>query len=63
MYMIKTDRLRADKVGGRWFVDEADLPFNESQQRAHERKRRQLHAAVADALELDEDSKKPLFPA
>jgi hypothetical protein len=58
IYMIKSDRLQAEKIGGRWFVDEADLPLEEPQQRAQDRKKRRLRAAVEDALGLDEESKR-----
>ena len=29
-YMIKSQRLPAQKVGGRWMVDSADLPLSEN---------------------------------
>jgi hypothetical protein len=58
MYMIKQERLQAEKIGGRWFVDETNLSLNKSQQRVHDRKQHQLRAAVEEALELDDDSKR-----
>lgn len=53
-YMIAQDRLSARKVGGRWVIDDSELPLTEGQQQASERKQRQLRAAVDKALELPE---------
>ncbi len=52
-YMIRGERLRAEKVGNRWLIDEADLPYSGSQQKVQARKQRKFRAAIEDALDVD----------
>jgi hypothetical protein len=56
LYMIQTGRLPAQKIAGRWSIESDRLPRNEAQQRADERKQRQLRAAVEEALEIPPES-------
>jgi hypothetical protein len=51
-YLIKSERVPARKVAGRWFVNLAELPQSDGQAQAESRKTRQLRAAVEEALEL-----------
>lgn len=61
-YMIRTGRLKANKDGGRWAVDAADLPLTEGQDRARSRHKSRLRDAVEDALDLNEgDSKRERY--
>lgn len=51
-YLIKTKRIQASKVGGRWRVDGDSLPQSPGQAKAKERKQTQLRAAVDRTLDL-----------
>jgi len=51
-YMIRQNRLRAQKVGNRWLIDDADLSFSEKQKEVQNRKQRKLKAAIEDALDV-----------
>jgi excisionase family DNA binding protein len=60
-YQIKNGQIAAQKVGGRWLIETADLPLSERQQQTLERKERQLRAAVTQGLGLDEDERQPRY--
>ncbi len=51
-YLIQTDRLKAEKVDNRWYIEASELPPSPGQQQARERKARRLRAAVDEALEV-----------
>ena len=48
--MIKTGRLPAAKVGGRWTLDRDDLPLTETQRQALQTRAADLEQVVQDAL-------------
>jgi excisionase family DNA binding protein len=50
-YLIKQGRLRATKNGGRWQVDEADLPLSPGQRQAIGRRAAGLRQAAAEVLD------------
>jgi excisionase family DNA binding protein len=50
-YQIKQGRLKATKVGGRWQVDEADLPLGPKQRQARQRRADGLRDAAAEVLD------------
>lgn len=50
-YMIKLGKLPAQKVGGVWFIQSADLSPTPAQDDAADRKEQKLRAAVEDALD------------
>jgi hypothetical protein len=58
-YLIRTGRLTAQKVGGRWVVESADLPLSAGQRAAVERRERQLRAAVEEGLGLSDVPQRP----
>ena len=60
-YMIKTGSLTARKVTGRWVVEADALPLSGGQQRARERKERELRAAVEEGLELAKAPRQPRY--
>ena len=49
-YLIKTGRLTAHKVSGRWVINTDALPLSEGQRRAQGRKVAALEDAVEDAI-------------
>ena len=51
-YLVQTGKLSARKVGSRWLIESDDLPQSSEQQATHQRKERQLRAAVERGLEL-----------
>ncbi len=51
-YLIKTGKLKATKVGGRWRIESADLPASPRREAARQRKQAQLVAVVEDTLEV-----------
>lgn len=51
-YAIQQNTIRARKVGGRWVIEDENLPEDAPTQKARQRKQRQLKAAVEDVLEL-----------
>ncbi len=57
-YLIQQERLKAQKVGGRWVIDSEDLPLSQAQTQAVERKERQLRAAVEKGLDLPAESER-----
>lgn len=59
LYLIQTNRLPAEKVAGRWSIESDSLPLSEGQQRSHERKQRQLRAAVEEALDIEPEAARP----
>jgi len=61
-YLIETNSLPAEKSGKRWVIDSENLPLSEGQQRAVDRKERQLRAAVEEGLGLsDSEERKPRY--
>lgn len=50
-YLITQERLRARKVGGRWQIDETDLPLSPGQRQAERRRADHLRDAVSDVLD------------
>ena len=60
-YMIKQGTLPARKRGKRWVVDDHALPTPPAQQKASERKQRQLRAAVERGLELPDAPRRPRY--
>ncbi len=59
LYLIQTNRLPAEKVAGRWSIESDNLPLSEGQQHGHERKQRQLRAAVEEALDIEPETTRP----
>jgi len=57
-YLIKTNRLQAEKFDGHWLIESDNLPLSEGQQQAVERKERQLREAVEEGLGLSGDSER-----
>jgi excisionase family DNA binding protein len=55
-YLIQAGQIEARKLGGRWVIDSAALPLSTGQERAQERKARQLRAAVEEGLGLDKEA-------
>jgi excisionase family DNA binding protein len=53
-YLIQTGALRANKTGGRWLIEAADLPLSEPQRAAVGRRERALREAVEEGLGLTE---------
>jgi len=45
-YQIKTGHLKAQKIGGRWFIEVEDLPLSKGQQRARLRKADELNQTI-----------------
>lgn len=58
-YLIQNKRVKAEKVGRQWLIDEGDLTYSEARREADARKQRQLVAAVEDGLGLDEPGTRP----
>jgi excisionase family DNA binding protein len=58
-YLIRTGRLSAQKIGGRWVVSSDDLPLSEGQRAAVERRERQLRVTVEDGLGLSDAPERP----
>jgi hypothetical protein len=56
LYMIQKGRLQAQKIAGRWWIESHHLPRSDAQQRSFDRKRRQLRAAVEEALEIEPEA-------
>jgi len=52
LYAIRTGKLPAEKLAGRWFIESAELDLRSPQKEGAERKRRALRAAVEEALDL-----------
>lgn len=59
LYLIQTKRLLAEKVAGRWSIESGQLPLDEAQQKAADRKQRHLRAAVEEALEVAPETTRP----
>jgi excisionase family DNA binding protein len=53
LYAIRKGEVPAEKLGGRWFIESADLARQEPQRRVEERKQQRLRAAVEEALDLE----------
>ncbi len=60
-YLIKTGRLQASKVAGRWQLESSALPLSEGQQKAVARRQRQLRAAVEEGLGLAGSERPPRY--
>ncbi len=58
-YLIHTHALRANKAGGRWLIDAADLPLSEPQRAAVDRRERALREAVKHSLAEPLDNRLP----
>ncbi|MCP4622027.1 MAG: helix-turn-helix domain-containing protein, partial [bacterium] len=58
-YLIKSERLPAKKISGRWVIESKDLPLSDKQTEALNRKERQLRSAVEEALGLPDQEKLP----
>ncbi len=54
-YLIKSGRLPASKIGGRWMINATDLPLSEPQRATIERRERALRSAVDEGLGLDSE--------
>ena len=55
--MIRQERLQAEKVGNRWLINEANLPYSDQQQKVQVRKQRKFRAAIEDALDVAPEGK------
>ena len=64
-YMIKTERLKAKKVGGRWMVESSDLPLSKAQREALDRRVETARAAfekgIAPSRRAAEQGKKRYY--
>ena len=56
-YLIQTGALRANKTGGRWLIDAADLPLSEPQRAAVGRRER----ALCELVLTGRDEAEPLI--
>lgn len=54
-YMIKTGRLQASKINGRWQVDDSTLPDSPARKKALDQRQRKLRNVVDDALAIPRD--------
>lgn len=50
LYLIKQERLAAKKLGGRWFIDRADLQLDDDMRQRSTQRQDRLKAVVEDAL-------------
>ncbi len=55
-YLIQKGWLRANKSGGRWLIEAADLPLSEPQRAAVGRRERALRSAVERGLGLEDSA-------
>ena len=61
--LIKTGRLKATKMAGRWMIDDHELSLPPAQARAQGRKEDRLHQAVEEVLATSGSSRAAPFAA